>query len=91
MAVSDLALHLVIIAADNHCREHLLLDAVSPEPMQHRIAPLWNALQQDLYRSTGSFSARAAGCTPVNHSGQGKGRGSPGRLHPRAASHTQKH
>ena len=46
---SDLALHSVIVTANDHCREDLLLDAVSPEPTQHRLAPLWNALQQYLH------------------------------------------
>ena len=73
-AESDLALHLVIIAADNHSRKNLLLDAVSPEPMQHRIAPRWNALQQGLHRTPEPLSQLGMlhACEPL---GTGKGKG----------------
>ena len=46
----DLAMHLVSIAAWCHCREHLLLNAVSLETVQHCIAPVWDALQQRLHK-----------------------------------------
>ena len=91
--MSDLALHAVIIAAYNHRRENLLLDAVSPEPMQHRIAPLWNALQQDLHNELETGSATRACCTPVDQLWRalatGRGKGLPGQHRPPAAFHTR--